>query len=85
MTQIKITRIERLNKQLLDLEAQADAQQFDIDAVPEWVAITALIIAYEDNERHYTDKFIREFNDLLQEVSWLIFLHWAELYYGGQI
>lgn len=85
MTQTKTARIALFDKQLKDLETQADALQFDIDALPEWVAVTALVVAYEWNERHYTARLAREFNEFVEEIGWLLFLHWAELKHSGKI
>lgn len=85
MKQTKAARIALFDKQLKDLETQADALQFDIDALPEWVEVTALVVAYEWNERRHTARLAREFNDLVDEIGWLIFLHWAQLKHNGQI
>jgi hypothetical protein len=85
MTQTKTARIASFDRQLKDLETQADALQFDIDALPEWAEVTALVVAYEWNERRYTARLADEFNNLVDEIAWLIFLHWAELKHSGQI
>lgn len=85
MTQTKIARIAFFDRQLKDLETQADLLQFDIDALPEWAEVTALVVAYEWNERHYTARLADEFNDLMAEIAWLLFIHWAELKHNGQI
>ena len=85
MTQTKVKRIALFDKQLKALETQADALQFDIDALPEWAAVTALVIAYEWNERHYTARLAREFDEFMQEIGWMLFLHWVELKHNGKI
>lgn len=85
MTKTKTIRIALFDRQLKDLETQADALRFDIDALPEWVEVTALVVAYEWNERRHTARLDDEFNNLVNEIAWLLFLHWAELKHSGQI
>ena len=85
MTHTKAARIALFDKQLKALETQADALHFDIDALPEWVAVTALVGAYEWNKRHYTARFAREFDEFMQEIGWMLFLHWVELKHNGMI
>ena len=85
MTQTKTARIALFDKQLKDLETQAEALQFDIDALPEWAEVTALVVAYEWNERRYTACLAREIADLMSEIEWRLFTQWATLRYTGMI
>jgi hypothetical protein len=74
MTKNKTATLNRLDAELLDLEKRADRVGFDIDALPEWVALIALIVAYQFNERHNSPTFRAEYNDKVLEVEWRIFM-----------
>lgn len=85
MTRQKRNRIALFDAQLKALERQADALQFDIDALPEWVEVTAIVVAYEWGERRHSPRLTQEIDDLLQEVGWALFVHWAELRHARKI
>lgn len=85
MTRQKRNRIALYDAQLKALERQADALQFDIDALPEWVEVTAVVVAYEWGERRHSPRLDREIDDLIQVVGWALFVHWAELRHAGKI
>ena len=72
MTTTKQRKLRQLDADLRIIEQQADACGFDIDALPEWVALCALVTAYQWGERRHSIGFVREYGTLQQTVITII-------------
>lgn len=58
---MKQYRLKELDKDLLYIEKLAENMGVDIDTLPEWVALNALVTAYHMNERRYCHSFMVEY------------------------
>ena len=84
----KITKAERLaalDRVLVRFETEADALGFDIDAMPEYVELCAIAVAYEWNERRHSARLTAQINDLILAIDWVLFVRWAELRHAGRL
>lgn len=61
---MKEYRIKVLDSDLLYIERLADSRGVDIDTMPEWVALTALVVAYQFGERKYCHSFMVEYGNI---------------------
>ena len=61
---MKQYRIKALDSDLLYIEKLADSRGVDIDAMPEWVALTALVVAYQFGERRFCHSFMVEYGNI---------------------
>lgn len=72
MTTQKQHKLRQLDTDLRIIEQQADACGFDIDALPAWVELCALVTAYQCGERRHSIGFVREYGTLQQTVIKII-------------
>ena len=68
MTISKQHKLRQLDNDLLIIEHQADSIGFDIDSLPEWQELTALVVAYQWGERRYCHSFMVEYGILQNKV-----------------
>lgn len=69
---MKQYKLKALDSDLLYIEKLAESMGVDIDALPEWVALNALVTAYHMNERRYCHSFMIEYGKARHTVMVII-------------
>ena len=64
MTKTKQYKLRQLDNDLLIMEKQADEKNFDIDNLPEWQALVALVTDYHMGDRRHSKGFLMEYGRL---------------------
>lgn len=68
MTKTKQYKLRQLDNDLLIMEKQADEKGIDIDNLPAWQALVALVTDYHMGDRRHSIGFLVEYGKLQSTV-----------------